>query len=188
VKLDHVELDGSAVRYLDTGDGTPLLHLVAPGALRPSPAHPLLAAHFRILVMEAPPAPRLVSALDGLGLDAVDLLASGGAARAAAELALSAPARVRALALESPEPPDDASIERRLGDVTTPTLVLLGARGGVAGRAWTERIPGGFLVYVYDAGAAIAAERPEAFAEVVIDFFQRREAFVISRATTVIHP
>ena len=38
------------------------------------------------------------------------------------------------------------------------------------------------------AGGAIAAERPEAFAEVVSDFLERHEAFVISRARSVIHP
>jgi hypothetical protein len=43
-------------------------------------------------------------------------------------------------------------------------------------------------VFVYDAGGAIAAERPEAFAEVVSDFLERHEAFVISRARSVVHP
>lgn len=44
------------------------------------------------------------------------------------------------------------------------------------------------LAYVHDAGRAIGAERPEAFAEVVGDFLERHEAFVISRARSVIHP
>jgi hypothetical protein len=39
-----------------------------------------------------------------------------------------------------------------------------------------------------DAGHAIAAERPEAFAEVVGDFLDRHDAFVVSRTPTVIHP
>jgi hypothetical protein len=43
-------------------------------------------------------------------------------------------------------------------------------------------------VFVYDAGPAIGADRPEAFAEVVADFLERREAFVISRGPTAIHP
>jgi len=183
-----VDVEGTAIRYLETGEGAPLVHLVEPGALRPGPAHALLAARFRVLVMEVPPSGHLARAIDRLGLEAVPLLATGRAASAAAELALSAPARVRALALESPEALDDAGLERRLADVAAPALVLLGARGGADGRVWADRIPGGHLVYVYDAGHAIAAERPEAFVEVVTDFFERREAFVISRATTVIHP
>jgi hypothetical protein len=57
-----------------------------------------------------------------------------------------------------------------------------------AGRGWVERMPGAHLVYVYDAGPAIGDDRPDAFADVVGDFFERHDAFVISRATTVIHP
>ena len=41
---------------------------------------------------------------------------------------------------------------------------------------------------VYDAAHAISADRPEAFTEVVVDFLERHEAFVISRTATVIHP
>jgi hypothetical protein len=70
--------------------------------------------------------------------------------------------------------------------------VLLGTRDRVAapamGRVYKELIPGCHLVFVYDAAHAIGAERPEAFAEVVVDFLERHEAFVISRAGTVIHP
>jgi hypothetical protein len=55
--------------------------------------------------------------------------------------------------------------------------------GARAYRGMIER-----LAYVYDAGGAIAAERPEAFAEVVGDFLECHEAFVISRAGSVIHP
>ena len=44
------------------------------------------------------------------------------------------------------------------------------------------------LSLVYDSGHAMDAERPEAFCEVVSDFLERHEAFVISRTATVIHP
>ena len=123
---------------------------------------------------------------------AFNLVASGPAARVAAEVALAAPARVLALVLESPAAPADAALAARLAGLTLPTLVLLGARDDApahaAGRAWVDAIPGAHLVYVYDAGATIAADRPEAFAEVTDDFLERHEAFVISRSTTVIHP
>jgi pimeloyl-ACP methyl ester carboxylesterase len=49
-------------------------------------------------------------------------------------------------------------------------------------------MPNCHLVFVYDAAHAISTDRPEAFTEVVSDFLERREAFVISRAETVIHP
>jgi alkanesulfonate monooxygenase SsuD/methylene tetrahydromethanopterin reductase-like flavin-dependent oxidoreductase (luciferase family) len=70
--------------------------------------------------------------------------------------------------------------------------VLVGTRDDAAAteaaRRVKERVPDCHLVFVYDAGRAIAAERPEAFAEVVSDFLERHEAFVISRARSVIHP
>jgi pimeloyl-ACP methyl ester carboxylesterase len=56
------------------------------------------------------------------------------------------------------------------------------------GRFYKELIPGCHLVFVYDAAHAISTDRPEAFAEVTVDFLERHEAFVISRTNTVIHP
>ncbi|HVH76707.1 MAG TPA: alpha/beta fold hydrolase [Stellaceae bacterium] len=83
-------------------------------------------------------------------------------------------------------------LERRMRDLATPTLVLFGTRDRVMppelGRIYKELLPNAYLVFVYDAGHRVAADRPEAFAEVVTDFLDRREAFVISRKNTVIHP
>src|SRR5439155_766831 len=56
------------------------------------------------------------------------------------------------------------------------------------GHLYKELIPNCHLVFVYDAGHAVDAERPEAFVEVVADFLERHEAFIISRTETVIHP
>jgi hypothetical protein len=61
------------------------------------------------------------------------------------------------------------------------------ARDAPAG-AGSSGCPGAHLVYVYDAGPAIGDDRSDAFADVVGDFFERHDAFVISRASTVIHP
>jgi pimeloyl-ACP methyl ester carboxylesterase len=89
-------------------------------------------------------------------------------------------------------PDRDADLEARLRDVTVPTLVLFGTVDRVippeVGRFYKELMPNCNLVFVYDAGHAISSDRPEAFAEVVADFLERREAFVISRTDTVIHP
>lgn len=49
-------------------------------------------------------------------------------------------------------------------------------------------MPNSHLVFVYDAAHAISRDRTEAFAEVASDFLERREAFVTSRAATMIHP
>jgi len=89
-------------------------------------------------------------------------------------------------------PPRDPELEARLPGLAPPTLVLFGTRDAMIspdmGHLYKELIPDCHLVFVYDAGHAIAAERPEAFTEVVGDFLDRHDAFVVSRTPTVIHP
>ena len=89
-------------------------------------------------------------------------------------------------------PDRDADLEARLPELPTPTLVLFGTRDRVIapamGRVYKDLLPSCHLVFVYDAGHAIGTDRPEAFTEVVADFLERREAFVICRAETMIHP
>ena len=79
-----------------------------------------------------------------------------------------------------------------MADLATPTLVLFGTVDRVIppemGHIYKELMPNAHLVFVYDAGHAISTDRPEAFTEVVADFLERHEAFVISRTPTVIHP
>ncbi len=101
-------------------------------------------------------------------------------------------AKTRALVSRLIGPDRDPAIEERMRRLDIPTLVLFGTRDRVIppemGRHYRELMPNCHLILVYDAGHAIGAERPEAFAEVVSDFLDRHEAFVISRAETVIHP
>ena len=171
----------------------PLVHLVEPGAPRAEAARARLAARFRVVAVDArEPAGAVLHALDGAGVSAFNLLATAGASRAVPALARAAGGRLLALALESPDAP--GADEARGADEApaAPALVVLGTRdtdaAQRAGQDWVDRLPGSHLVYVYDAGHAVAGERPEAFAEVVADFLERHDAFVISRATTVIHP
>jgi len=168
-------------------DRAPLVHLVEPGAPRAEAARARLAERFRVVVLDAgESAAALLRALATAGLDAFSLLATAGASRAVPALAREAGARLLALALESPDAPGAGEAPG------VPTLIVLGTRDGeaarTAGRGWVERMPAAHLVYVYDAGHAIGNDRPDAFADVVGDFFERHDAFVISRATTVIHP
>jgi pimeloyl-ACP methyl ester carboxylesterase len=89
-------------------------------------------------------------------------------------------------------PARDTELERRMRDLAIPTLVVFGTLDRVIppemGRHYKELMPNCHLVFVYDSGHAIGAERPEAFVDLVSDFLERREAFVINRAETVIHP
>ena len=254
----HVDADGFRVRYLEDGQGTPLVHLHGAGGPRLSPAHDLLARHFRVVLLEMPgfgsspenhrtrSMPELAStmarAITALGLDACNLMGTSFGARTALWLALQEPDRVRAVVLEAPavirphgsQPPSgspeemarrlyahperlavipapdpaihakthrlvlrlrgpdrDAELETRLPALVAPTLVLFGTQDAVIppamGSLYKDMIPGSHLVFVYDAGHAISTERPEAFTEVVVDFLERHEAFVISRTPTVIH-
>jgi len=256
---DFVEVDGFRIRYMEAGEGAPLVHLHGAGGLRVTPAHDLLARHFRVVAFEMPgfgqspensrtrSMPELAStmaqAVSRLGLESFNLLGTSFGGKTALWLALQEPERVLALVLEAPAairqegaespsgspeeiarrlyahperlgtiplpdpamraktqplvqrlrgPDRDADLERRLPTLVTPTLVLFGTLDRVIspamGRVYKELMPGCQLVFVYDAGHAISTERPEAFAEVVEDFLERHEAFVISRTETVIHP
>jgi pimeloyl-ACP methyl ester carboxylesterase len=186
----HVEVDGARLRYLEAGDGAPLVHFGA-DVSTPSRAHDLLARQFRVIAFEAGAAAAIGRALAGLGLADVNLMATGDAAAAALRLALAEPERVRGLVLESPRALG-GDLERRLSEVTTPTLVAFGTSDDQAvqetGRVYAKAMGNGHLVFVYDAGAAIGRDRPEAFVDVVADFLERHEAFIISRTPTVIHP
>jgi pimeloyl-ACP methyl ester carboxylesterase len=208
----EVEADGFRIRYLDAGHGTPLVHLRAAGKLELTPAHGHLSRHCRVVVFETPGsgqsretsgtgrgrelASTMVRAIDKLGIDTFNLIGSSVGGTMALWLALHAAARVLALVLEAPAALDseypDADLESRLPALATPTLVLFGTRDDVIppkmARVYKELIPNSHLVFLYDAAHAISTDRPEAFADVVLDFLERREAFVISRRETVIHP
>ncbi len=101
-------------------------------------------------------------------------------------------AKNRALASRLCGPNRDAALEARMRDLATPTLVLFGTLDRMMppgmGRHYKEMIPNCHLVFLYDAGHEMSTERPEAFAEVTLDFLERHEAFVINRTATVIHP
>jgi pimeloyl-ACP methyl ester carboxylesterase len=56
------------------------------------------------------------------------------------------------------------------------------------GRRYRERLPNCQYILVYDAGHALDADRPEAFASVVGDFLVRREAFLVNQASGLFNP
>ena len=101
-------------------------------------------------------------------------------------------AKQRALTGRLRGPDRDADLEAAMRDLAAPALVLFGTLDAVMppamGQHYKALLPNCYLVFVYDAGHEISTDRPEAFAEVAGDFLERREAFVISRTATVIHP
>jgi pimeloyl-ACP methyl ester carboxylesterase len=55
-------------------------------------------------------------------------------------------------------------------------------------RTYRERMPNCHYMLVYDAGHAVADERPEALTNTIIDFLDLREAFIVSRRDSRINP
>jgi pimeloyl-ACP methyl ester carboxylesterase len=255
----YVDADGFHLRYLEAGDGPPLVHLHGAGGLSLNPAHDILAQNFRVIAFEMPGfgsssenirtqdqaelARTMGLAIATLGLDRFNLMGTSFGARTALYLAAQAPERVSALVLDAPAairppgarppsgmpeevarllyahpervpprpPPDretqvkngrlvarlrgpdrDAALEAMLPTLATPTLVLFGTLDRLMppelGRHYKALLPNCNLVLVYDSGHAIGTDRPEAFAEVITDFLERHEAFVISRNETLINP
>ncbi len=157
-----------AVRHPDLVE---TLVLVAPAAIlpegRPRPAGPpeqvasLLYAHPERQPALVPPAPGVIEKQEAL---------------------------LRRVAT----PNRDPALEEALPRLDVPVLVLFGTRDRVIppemGRDYRRRLPNCHLIYVYDAGHAIDADRPEAFASVVGDFLERREAFVVPDRSALLYP
>ena len=91
-----------------------------------------------------------------------------------------------------PSPVLSQETEDRLGEVQCPTLVVFGLQDKLAapeaGSILREKLPNSHLSFIYDAGHAIALERPEALAGLVVDYVARQETFIVSQDDGVINP
>jgi pimeloyl-ACP methyl ester carboxylesterase len=254
-----IDADGFRIRYMEAGEGAPLIHLHGAGGPGVSRGIELLSARHRVIAFEMPGfgrsaentrtanmeelAATMANAIAALGIARYNLLGTSFGAIVALWLAAQHPDRVIGIVLESPGairpagvapptgtaeqvaralyahpdrmpalrtadpaiaaktralamrlrgPDRDATLEARMRVLAAPTLVLFGTLDSVMppemGRHYKEHLPNCHLVFVYDTAHAISSERPEAFAEVTLDFLERHEAFVINRAATVIHP
>jgi len=213
-----VQADGLRIRYLEAGQGNPVVVLHGSGGLTPSPLDNLLARQFRVIACEIPDLSRptvdersqrdlartLAKAVTAMGLERYGLVSTSAGTPLALWQAIEAQERIDALVLISPAAlfpagrtaagggNDDTELERGLGDLRAATLVLIGTRDETippeTGRLYVERIPNCYYVLVYDAGQVIEADRPEALFAAVRDFLERRETFVVNRGSTVINP
>jgi pimeloyl-ACP methyl ester carboxylesterase len=208
------------IRYREAGHGPPLVHLAGLGNPGLTRGHELLAERFRVISIDpsglgqSPTGedPRLAQdlartvaeALSRLGLERFSVLGTSFGGTVALWLALQFPERVEALVLESPTaigpesstassgPGEDPELERQLGGLPVPVLVLLGTADSIVppevGRIYRATLPSCHFVLVYAAAHAISADRPEAFAELVGDFLERREQFIVTRTSGLVHP
>ena len=199
-----IQVDGTPLRYLEAGQGSPVVILA--GELRLSAFASLLAQQFRVVVLELPAstdqeqeavASRLNRAAAALGLGHYVVIGSDNAAALALWQAVDAPDHIDGLALISPmvllpEATAKSALTGRLGEVRTPTLVLFGTNDPAippeTGRLYVERLPECYYALSYDAGHDIAGDRPEALSEAVSDFVERRGTFIVERNSTALHP
>jgi pimeloyl-ACP methyl ester carboxylesterase len=86
----------------------------------------------------------------------------------------------------------DEAFKARLAQCITPTLVLWGTDDGITnpvnGRVYRQLMRSCTLQYVYDAAHDIQNDRPEAFADVVGDFFARSMVFMVNKDDGLINP
>jgi len=95
-------------------------------------------------------------------------------------------------ALDLGEPDRDDEFEVSLSKLETPVLALIGTHDPVISSAtvkiYREKLRNFHLVMVYDAGAAMDAERPEAVAALVDDFLTRGGSFLVQNKSGIIYP
>jgi 4,5:9,10-diseco-3-hydroxy-5,9,17-trioxoandrosta-1(10),2-diene-4-oate hydrolase len=194
-------MDGGRVRYLEAGQGSPVVILDGDNGLTQSPLSTMLAQQFRVIVCDLASAedvvPRdlahkLTQATSVIGLDHYVLVSTSTSSSLALWQAIEAQKRLDALVLVSPSTPDDVELESRLRDIQAPTLVLVGTNDTSlppeTGRRYVEQLSNCYYVMVYDAGHAIEKERPEALATTVCDFVERRGAFIVESNSSALNP
>jgi pimeloyl-ACP methyl ester carboxylesterase len=89
-------------------------------------------------------------------------------------------------------PPRDAALEAKLSGLSVPTLVVFGTEDRLTppemARFYRKHYGNAHLMLIYDAAHLVDLDRPEAVAEVVGDFLARKERFLVSEQSGVIHP
>lgn len=125
------------------------------------------------------------------------VIADSETAAAGLTLALDRPEAVTALILIGPRliqsdgRAADEALIGRLGSLKVPLLTVFGTKDKAAppeaGRYYRERLANCNVVFVYDAGAAMAEERPEAVAELAIDFLHRGDTFLVRQTSDLLY-
>ena len=136
------------------------------------------------------------AAIAGLAPESYGVVGISSGAESAVRHALRASERVAVLALISPSlvRPNAAGgnteLENQLAQIQCPTLAVFGQEDPLAASAsiYRERIPNCNIAFVYDSGHDIPAERPQALLNLVADYLERRETFIVQNRSSVISP
>ena len=101
-------------------------------------------------------------------------------------------AKEQALAARLTSASQSRASASRLPEVRCPTLAVFGQEDRLvspeAARIYREKIPNCNVSLVYDAGHAIEAERPQALINLVSDYVERRETFIVNNSSQIINP
>jgi pimeloyl-ACP methyl ester carboxylesterase len=183
---------GRRLPYWEAGSGETIVAIVGDGAL-PTRAHVLLAERRRVIVfpmMVDAGTPReaarqIAAAVAALGIERFDLIGESTGAAPAMWLALALEADIGSVVLAAPRGLSDEAFR----EMTRPVLVLSGTKDqSDTGDRCRRLLPDCHFMFVYDAGPAIGAERPEALAFIALEFFERRDLFLVSRENGLVFP
>lgn len=143
---------------------------------------------------------QMAAAVAPLASGPYGLIGVSSAASVAIRHALRSPERIAALILVSPlavRPAgapvgDTRELEPQLAQIQCPTLAVFGQADDTidpaAPSVYRSRIPNCNVAFVYDAGHDIAAERPQALMNLVADYLERRETFIVQNRAGAINP
>jgi pimeloyl-ACP methyl ester carboxylesterase len=183
---------GRGLPYCEAGSGETIVAIAGDGG-PPTRAHALLAERRRVIVFAMPTdagspreaARQIGAGVTALGIERFDLMGEGTGAAAAVWLALAPEAEIGSLVLAAPDGLSDEAFR----EMDRSVLVLSGTKDlHDAGNRYRTLLPDCHFMFVYDAGPAIGAERPEALAFIALEFFERRDLFLVSRENGVIFP
>jgi pimeloyl-ACP methyl ester carboxylesterase len=177
--------DGRRLRYSEAGSGETIVAILGEEGT-PRRAHALLAERRRVILFAATAAAgtpaeaarQIGAAVAALGIGHFDLIGEGAGAATALALALMPGVEIGSVVLAGPAAQPDEACR----GLKRPVLVLAGTNDqSDAGDRYRRLLPDCHFMFVYDAGPAIGDERPEALAFIALEFFERRDLFLVSR-------
>ncbi|GEM_PF-2086308 len=193
------EIDGVRFGVREAGNGRPVV--VFGDEAQAKALADGLATHNRVLAMEVFEAGALranqlaqiaARAVTRIGLERFSVIGISSGSSLALALATLAPNQIDKLILLSPPrmAEFDAQISANLGQVTAPTLVMVGTRdrSGAAEtmRTLREKLPACQLLFVYGAGRALITDRPDACLSPINEFLERGIEYVVCHESQVI--
>jgi len=183
-----IDVAGRSIRARDMGTGEAVIVISDREKTLPA-GLVLLAESYRVLVVDAGDAAVLPEFAASLGLKNYSLVGHGPVAPATLDAALAAPGPVDAVVISAPTGVDRLDCYDALDK---PVLALFGTRDETSppdGAArYREHLTDCHVMMIYDAGHDIYADRPEAVAEVAGDFLRRRDRFLVTEDSGLIHP